>query len=56
MEIGKIRDILGPQASLLDHQCKTISASQLTLPSPRYIDDTFIATDRTTRVSARCSG
>ncbi len=50
MEIGKIREILGPQASLLDHQCKTISASQLTLPSPRYIDDVFTATDRTPRV------
>src|SRR3569623_116900 len=50
MEIGKIRDILGPQASLLDHQCKTIAASQLTLPSPTYIDHTFSQTDRTTRV------
>ena len=29
MEIAKIRDILGPQASLLEHQCKTIAASQL---------------------------
>jgi class I fructose-bisphosphate aldolase len=50
MEIGKIRDILGPQASLLEHQCKTIAASQLTLPSPTYIDHTFSQTDRTTRV------
>ena len=50
MEIGKIRDILGPQAALLDHQCKTIAASQLTLPSPTYIDKVFSQTDRTTRV------
>jgi len=50
MDIRKIRDILGDQAALLDHQCKTIPATSLTLPSPRYIDDTFIATDRNTRV------
>src|SRR5450432_722209 len=50
MDIGKIRDLLGDQAVLLDHQCKTIPATSLTLPSPRYIDDTFIATDRNTRV------
>ena len=50
MDIRKIRDILGDQAALLDHQCKTIPASSLTLPSPRYLDETFTATDRTTRV------
>jgi fructose-bisphosphate aldolase, class I len=50
MDIRKIRDILGDQAGLLDHQCKTIPATSLTLPSPRYVDDTFIATDRSTRV------
>jgi class I fructose-bisphosphate aldolase len=50
MEIGKIRDILGSAAGLLEHQCKTIPASSLTLPSPTYIDQTFSATDRTTRV------
>ncbi len=50
MDIRKIRDILGEQASLLEHQCRTIPSSSLTLPSPRYIDDTFTATDRTPRV------
>ena len=50
MDFGKIRDILGDQAGLLDHQCKTIPASSLTLPSPRYVDDVFVATDRTPRV------
>ena len=50
MEIGKIREILGDQAGLLEHQCKTIAASQLTLPSPTYIDKVFSQTDRTTRV------
>jgi fructose-bisphosphate aldolase, class I len=50
MDIRKIRDILADQAGLLDHQCKTIPASSLTLPSPKYVDDTFAGTDRTTRV------
>ncbi|MDQ3367954.1 MAG: class I fructose-bisphosphate aldolase [Myxococcota bacterium] len=49
MEIAKIRDILGEQAALLDHKCK-IPASQLTVPSPRYIDEVFTQTDRTPRV------
>src|SRR5881394_2673830 len=50
MEIRQIRDILGDQAALLEHQCKTIPASQLTLPSPRYVDEIFTASDRTPRV------
>jgi class I fructose-bisphosphate aldolase len=50
MDIRKIRDILGDQGALLEHQCRTIPASSLTLPSPRYIDDIFTATDRTPRV------
>src|SRR4051794_35253808 len=50
MELRKIRDILGDQAALLDHQCRTIAKSSLTLPSPSYIDDVFTQTDRTPRV------
>jgi fructose-bisphosphate aldolase, class I len=50
MNIGKIREILGEHASLLDHQCRTIPASQLTLPSPSYVDDIFTHTDRSNRV------
>src|SRR6266436_1503990 len=50
MELRKIRDILGDQAALLDHQCRTIAASTLTLPSPSYLDDVFTQTDRTPRV------
>ncbi len=50
MDIRKIRELLGNRASLLDHQCKTIPHSSLTLPSPRYIDETFLSTDRNTRV------
>jgi class I fructose-bisphosphate aldolase len=50
MELRKIRDILGDQAALLDHQCRTIAASSLTLPSPRYLDDVIAHSDRTPRV------
>ena len=50
MELRKIREILGDQAALLDHQCRTIAKSSLTLPSPSYIDDVFTHSDRTPRV------
>lgn len=50
MEIGRIREILGPSANLLDHQCKTIAKADLTLPAADYIDKVFSQTDRTTRV------
>ncbi len=50
MDIGKIRDILGDKASLLEHQSKTILASSLTLPSPRYVDDIYAYSDRSPRV------
>ena len=50
MDIGKIREILGDKASLLEHQSKTIPASSLTLPSPRYVDDIYVTSDRTPRV------
>ena len=50
MELRKIRDILGDHAGLLDHQCRTIAAGSLTLPSPSYLDDVFTQTDRTPRV------
>lgn len=50
MEIRKLREVLGDHAALLDHQCRTISASQLTLPSPSYIDDVYLNSDRSPRV------
>ncbi|MBP8810221.1 MAG: class I fructose-bisphosphate aldolase [Kofleriaceae bacterium] len=48
--IGKIREILGDTATLLDHECKTIAKDRLHLPNPRYIDDVFTHTDRSPRV------
>jgi class I fructose-bisphosphate aldolase len=51
MDIRKIRDILGEQAGLLEHQCRTIPANMLTLPSPTYVDDIYAASsDRGPRV------
>ncbi|MEO8706310.1 MAG: class I fructose-bisphosphate aldolase [Kofleriaceae bacterium] len=50
MDIRKIREILGDKASLLEHVSKTIPASQLTLPTPTYVDDIFTYSDRTPRV------
>jgi class I fructose-bisphosphate aldolase len=50
MDARNIRELLGDKASLLEHQCRTIPASQLTLPSPTYIDDIFSHSDRTPRV------
>jgi len=50
MDIRKIREILGEQGALLDHECKTIPASALTLPSPTYLDDVHASSDRTPRV------
>jgi class I fructose-bisphosphate aldolase len=50
LSIGRIREILGDKASLLDHTCKGITREQLHLPRPTYIDDVFAQTDRNPRV------
>ncbi|MBA3538115.1 MAG: class I fructose-bisphosphate aldolase, partial [Deltaproteobacteria bacterium] len=55
MDLRSIRDTLGEQASLLDHTCKTIPASQLLLPSPSYIDDVYVTSDRNPRVLSALS-
>jgi len=50
MASKKIADILGDKAeSLMNHKCK-IDKSTLTLPSPSYIDDIFVQSDRNNRV------
>lgn len=50
MASKKIVDILGDKAeSLMNHKCK-IDKSTLTLPSPSYIDDIFVQSDRNNRV------
>jgi len=42
-----IVDLLGDKASyLLDHQCKTVDKNSITLPSPTYVDDIWINSNR----------
>jgi class I fructose-bisphosphate aldolase len=50
MQIGQIREILGEQASLLEHQCRTIQKEQLHLPRPTFIEEVLSHSDRTPRV------
>lgn len=45
-----IESILGDEASLLKHQCKTIAKDQLHLPGPDFIDRVVAASDRSPRV------
>lgn len=48
---SKIYELLGDNASyLLDHKCKTIEQSTLTLPSPTHVDDIWINTNRNNQV------
>jgi len=47
--IGKIQEILGADAALLEHQCKTVPKENLHLPGPDFIDRVFTATDRPAR-------
>jgi class I fructose-bisphosphate aldolase len=48
--IARIEEILGDDASLLQHQCKTIPRDTLHLPGPDFVDRVMSATDRTPRV------
>jgi class I fructose-bisphosphate aldolase len=51
MNLSQIREILGSaENDLLTHECKTVPASALHLPGPRYIDEVFTHSDRTPRV------
>ena len=45
-----IASILGDDASLLEHQCRTISKSSLLLPGPDYVDRAYGLSDRSPRV------
>jgi len=49
--MDSITDLLGPDASsLLEHKCKTIPSSMLSLPGPDFIDRVMAETDRPIRV------
>src|SRR5499425_2651758 len=48
---SKLEEILGADAaSLLQHECKTISKDQLHLPGPDYVDRIYGGSDRPARV------
>jgi class I fructose-bisphosphate aldolase len=44
--ITKIEQLLGSDASLLTHECKTIDKSSLYLPGPNFVDDVVAQSDR----------
>jgi class I fructose-bisphosphate aldolase len=50
--LSRIEEVLGADAGLLQHQCRTISKDLLHLPGPDFVDRIFGATDRPTRVLA----
>jgi fructose-bisphosphate aldolase, class I len=48
--INRLEQILGEDAALLRHQCRTIPKELLHLPGPDFVDRVFIPTDRNPRV------
>ena len=50
--IKEISSILGDDARLLEHQCKTIPSESLLLPGPDYVDRAYGLSDRSPRVLA----
>ena len=50
--IARIESILGDDAALLQHQCKTIAKEDLHLPGPDFVDRVLLPSDRSPRVQA----
>lgn len=51
MALQQIQELLGKQADfLLNHSCKTIDKKQIHVPSPAFIDDIFIPSNRNPQV------
>jgi class I fructose-bisphosphate aldolase len=50
--LNGIASILGDDAKLLEHQCKTIPKDSLLLPGPDYVDRAYGLSDRSPRVLA----
>jgi class I fructose-bisphosphate aldolase len=48
--VARIESILGSDAGLLEHQCRTIPKETLHLPGPDFVDRVMSLTDRTPRV------
>jgi class I fructose-bisphosphate aldolase len=49
-DLASIRSLLGPQASLLDHICKTIPKEKLHLPGKGVMESIFKDSDRSSKV------
>ena len=56
MDIGKIRQVLGDDASVLEHKCTTIPADSLHLPNPDFVDQIFAPSDRPPKVLSALQG
>lgn len=50
MTIDRITELLGSDASLLEHTCTTVDKSQLHLPGGDFVDRVFIPSDRSPAV------
>ncbi|MBX3097319.1 MAG: class I fructose-bisphosphate aldolase [Fimbriimonadaceae bacterium] len=50
LNLDQIRELLGDQASLLDHKCQTIPAAQLHLPGPDFVSRIWTPSDRSIQV------
>ena len=48
--LGRIESLLGDDAALLTHQCRTIPRDNLHLPGPDFVDRIVAASDRSPRV------
>jgi class I fructose-bisphosphate aldolase len=48
--LGTVESILGDDAGLLTHQCRTIPRESLHLPGPDFVERVFCASDRPPRV------
>jgi class I fructose-bisphosphate aldolase len=48
--LSRITSILGDEASLLRHECRTISQEHLHLPGPDFVDRIYAPSDRPSRV------
>jgi len=50
LNTGRIRELLGEKASLLDHTCTTVPKESLHLPGPDFVDRILVQSDRTPMV------
>jgi fructose-bisphosphate aldolase, class I len=49
-DLGRLEEILGDDAALLQHDCRTIARESLHLPGPDFVDRVVAASDRSPRV------